>query len=174
MVRVIAINDAHRLAPWADVLYSSDQRWYQHYEGVPGFVGEKYGIRPLRVPPEWRVTVLENTGIDGVERAPTGLRNGRNSGFAAINLAVHFGAKRVLLLGYDMGVPPGKKSHWFGEHPERIRTSSPYPTFLAAFASMVDPLRRLGVTVINCSRETALETFPRQPLEEALAAEVPA
>ena len=165
---MIAINDAYRLAPWAEVLYSSDQRWFEHYKGVPEFSGQKYGIKPLRPSEEWRVTVLNNTGIDGLELSPTGLRNGRNSGFAAIGLATHLGASRVLLLGYDMGASSGK-SHWFGEHPQRLRSHSPYDSFLAAFDTIVEPLRSVGVTVINCSRVSALDCFPRLPLTEALA-----
>lgn len=155
---VIAINDAYRLAPWADVLYSSDQRWYEFYKGAPEFTGVKYGIRPLNPPDAWGITVLENTGVVGLEAAPTGLRNGRNSGFAAINLAVHFGAKRVLLLGYDMG-HLGGKSHWFGDHPQRIRAESPYQGFIDAFDTIVEPLRKVGVSVVNCTRRTALGTF---------------
>src|SRR5690606_17577639 len=65
--RVIAINDAHRLAPWADVLYSSDQRWWEYYQGVPEFRQAKYGIAPLSPRPEWGITVLANTGDDGID-----------------------------------------------------------------------------------------------------------
>lgn len=150
------------------MLYSSDQRWYELYQGVPEFTGAKYGIQPLRAREEWGVTVLHNTGVDGLERRPTGLRNGRNSGFAAINLAVHLGAKRILLLGYDMSVSKKGQSHWFGEHPERIRSQSPYPSFIAAFDTIREPLQRLGVSVINCSRVSALDCFARISLAEAL------
>ena len=37
--RVIAINDAWRVAPWADVLYGCDGRWWRKHGGVPGFGG---------------------------------------------------------------------------------------------------------------------------------------
>jgi hypothetical protein len=165
---VVAINDAHRLASWADVLYSSDQHWWAYYKGVSGFAGRKYGIAPLSPLPAWNVTVLANTGDAGIERDPRGLRNNRNSGGAGINLAVHLGARRILLLGYDMGHTHGK-AHFFGEHPSRLRAESPFESFLAHFRMMVPHLRTLGVEVINCSRETALDCFPRQPLEAALA-----
>src|SRR5690606_24516492 len=115
---VICINDAHRMAPWADVLYSSDRSWWPHYKGVPSFGGLKFGIgsgigkaNAFHQLPD--VSVLRNTGYDGLEMAPTGLRNGRNSGYAAVNLAVHLGASRVVLLGYDMGWQ-GAKAHFFG------------------------------------------------------------
>lgn len=165
---VIAINDAHRLAPWAEVLYSSDQRWWEHYKGVPTFSGLKFGIHPLVARDDWNVTVLGNSGDAGIEPDPTALKNGRNSGAAAINLAVHLGATRVLLLGYDLGHRDGSPSHWFGEHPPVLRSRSPYATFIEMFRLLVTPLEQLGVTVINCSRQTALECFPRQSLHEAL------
>lgn len=165
---VIAVNDAHRLAPWADVLYSSDQRWYGHYQGVPTFRGRKFGIRPLNPPDDWGITVLQNTGDRGVERSPTGLKNGRNSGAAAINLAVHLGAQRVVLVGYDMG-HSGGPVHFFGEHPRNLRAESPYDVFIDMIGAMVAPLAALGVEVVNCSRVSRLDCFPRASLAEALA-----
>ena len=168
--RVIAINDAHRIAPWADVLYSSDQRWWEFYRGVPEWSKAKYGIAPLRPQPDWGITVLRNTGDDGIDLDPSALRTGRNSGYAAMNLAIHFGARRLVLLGYDMQAPGGPaRSHWFGAHPSRLQADSPYQTFLDKFTRVAPLLRELGIEVINASRETALTVFPRAPIEEALA-----
>jgi hypothetical protein len=113
------------------------------------------------------VQVLRNTGMLGLELDPTGLRAGHNSGYQAINLAVHLGAARILLLGYDMGPDATGLSHWFGEHPDRV--ASPYPQMRAAFDSLVEPLAALGIAIVNCSRRTALTTFPCQALERALA-----
>ena len=162
--RVIVVNDAWQLAPWADALMASDANWWRHHQGVPGFPGLKYSLQPGAEP--W-AQVLRHTGTTGIETDPTSLRCGMNSGAAAINLAVHFGASRVLLLGYDMG-PSASKTHFFGDHPKGLRKSSPYPAFIEKFEAMVEPLARLGVRIINCSRVTALRCFERQPLEEAL------
>jgi hypothetical protein len=164
--RVIAINDAYRLAPWADVLYACDAKWWKWHHGVPSFPGPKYSIAssdPVTYPD---VQVLNNTGITGLELEPTGLRTGLNSGYQAINLAVHLGAERILLLGYDLS-PDGTQTHWFGEHPDV--QPSPYPQMRAAFDSLIEPLQSLRITVINCSRRTALTTFPCVPLEQELA-----
>lgn len=164
--RVIAINDGHRLAPWADVLYAADEKWWRHYEGVPTFTGLRYSLQ--RGAGDWGVTVLHNTGPHGLELNPTGLRTGMNSGYQAMNLAVHLGASRVVLLGYDMQRQDGRPSHWFGEHPAAIQSSAPYESFLACFDFIVEPLKRLGVEVVNCSRRTALTCFRRAPLSEVL------
>lgn len=165
---VIAVNDAWRLAPWADALIASDLSWWNHYKGVPGFTGLKFCVQPGA--DKWPgVMVLRNTGVDGIETDPTGLRTGRNTGAAAINLAVHFGAARVLLLGYDMDATDDAHSHWFGAHPKGLRGGSPYALFRQMFAAMVQPLQAAGIEVINCSRHTALTCFPRRPLAEVLA-----
>lgn len=178
--RVIAINDAHRLAPWADVLYSSDRHWYPHYKGVPEFKGMKYGISLLKGAPVGfdkypDIAVLRNLGRDGLSDDPSGLTTGRNSGFAAIGVAVHAGASRVLLLGYDMQCSSAK-AHFFGSHPKGLNqtTESMFSLFRSSFETLIEPLRARGVEVINCSRESALACFPRMTLEEALRIEVAA
>lgn len=158
--RVIVVNDAYRLAPWADLLYAADDKWWAWHKGAPGFAGLKYTIAPCRH--AWPgLQVLRNSGQHGLESNPSGLRTGYNSGYQAINLAVHLGASRVLLLGYDMA-----GDHYFGSHPDRTRP--PFAPCLKAFATLPDPLRAAGVEVVNCSRHTALTCFPRQPLREVL------
>jgi hypothetical protein len=163
--RVIAINDAWRLAPWADVLYACDSRWVDHHKGAKGFEGLKYSMTANQKKwPDWGI--LRNDGVNGLCLDPTGLRTGRNSGAQAINLAIHLGAARILLLGYDMS-RHGGKGHFFGEHPKNW-PPSPFHSFLDSFAKLEQPLKDLGVEVINCSRRTALKVFPQMPLEKAL------
>ena len=54
-------------------------------------------------PNAYGIPEFTNTGEEGLELDPTGLRNGQNSAYAAINLAVHMGARTVVLLGVDAG-----------------------------------------------------------------------
>lgn len=173
---VVAVNDAHRLAPWADVLYSSDRYWWRHYRGVESFHGLKatmeyspgrYAKELLRWAPE--MFFLRLTGHYGVETRPDGLRTcGQNSGGAAVNLAVHLGARRIVLLGYNMGVP-GPKRHFFGDHPSPLSNMSHFPIWREAFEQMAPELTRLGVQVINCTENTSLSCFPCAPLAEVLS-----
>lgn len=171
--RVIAINDAHRLAPWADVLYSSDRHWYPHHKGVPSFTGMKFGIgstvgKSNRFSDYPGITVLKNTGYTGLELDPKGLRNGRNSGFAAINLAVHFGASRIVLVGYDMGIRGGQV-HFFGNHQGMSNpTDAHFGTFRRVFSTMVEPLNALSIEVINCTPGSSLDVFPMAELRDVL------
>jgi len=168
--RVIAVNNAYTLAPWADALYACDAKWWHWHQGVPSFTGPKWsldhsawGTHRARYPD---VQKLRNTGTRGLERDPSGLKNGRNSGYQAVNLAYHYGAKRIVLLGFNMQ-PARGRSHFFGEHPNNQK--SPYNIFRKEFASLVDPLKKSGVQVINCSRQSVLECFPKADLHEVLS-----
>lgn len=163
--RVIAIKEGHQLAPWADVLYACDSKWWQFYKGAPDFLGLKYALEPQ--PIDWpNVKLLQNTGTDGIEVQRTGLRTGYNSGFQAVNLAAHLGAAKIVLLGFDMWRGPSGQQNWFGRHPNHL--DSPYPIFHQAFGTIVGPLKALGIEVLNASRFTVLTAFPRVALEEAL------
>jgi len=175
--RVIAVNDGVRLAPWADVLYASDEAWWKVRGGVPEFRGLKYGIRRRSGTARpfvglEAVQVLQATGAEGLEPARTGLRHGNNSGYAAINLAVHLGAVRVLLLGFTYGRIDARV-HFFGRHVAPLADPPDwlYATWRRLAASLVAPLARAGVVVLNCDPASLLEAFPRADLRAALPAD---
>jgi hypothetical protein len=164
--RVIVINTTYKLAPWADCLYACDGRWWRWHKGAKEFPGLKFALQ--REAKHWNpdVTVLRNTGYSGLETDPTGLRNGRNGGYQALNLSYHLGVSKIVLLGYDMQLGPGGKRYWHKDHPSALE--SPYRAFRKQFETIKQPLLDAGITVLNCTRRTALETFPRVPLHEAL------
>jgi hypothetical protein len=155
------------------VLYAADSQWWRWHSGVPGFAGLKYTLKRDAAEQFPDITCLSWTGTEGLELDPRGLRTGHHGGYQAINMAVHLGARRVGLLGYDLQ-PTGGLMHWFGHHRD-LRDGTPMPSefpfqlALGVFPSLFEPLRLLGVTVINCTRETALTCFKRQPIEEFLA-----
>lgn len=165
--RVVVVNDGYRLAPWADVLWACDGKWWEHHQGVPSFTGLKFSLD--KKAERWPgVQALQRLGSHGLSLDPSGVTTGGNSGMQAIGAAVHLGASRIVLLGYDMQTA-GKKTHWFGKHPPALERLSPYDSFMSAFATMVQPLKKAGIEVINCSRSTSLAAFPCRPLEEVLS-----
>lgn len=89
---------------------------------------------------------------------------GGNSGFQAINLAFLWGAKRIVLLGFDCK-PVGGKAHWFGQHPEGLTQVQPYDLWLEHYPQLAYDLKREGVQVVNCSRDTAITCFERATIE---------
>lgn len=174
-VRVIAINDAYRLADFADVLYFCDDKWWQwHNKKLAGWKGlivrMDGGLYNFG---DARLKVMKNVDTGGLCEARDGLNTGRNSGYQAINLAVHLGARRILLLGYDMQAPlvNGKpKNHWFGDHPGGT-SPGVYTDMLPWFDTLVKPLAKLGIEILNCTPGSALRSFPLRSLDEALPME---
>ncbi len=166
--KVIAIKHAIDWAPWADAIYScggdAGKWWQRTGPSLADYAGLRYTLDPKAS--EW-AQVLKNTGFLGLESDPSGLRTGKNSGFQAINLAVHLGAARIVLLGYDMQPDAKDQDHFFGQHWHKSRV--PFRAFVELFESLVEPLRALGIRVINASRETALKCFERMSIQEALA-----
>lgn len=109
----------------------------------------KHGVRPMRrVKGDWQ---------------PFG-----NSGAGAIAVACLSGASRVLMLGYDCQHTGGQR-HWHGDHPPGTAGNAA-PQTVAKWPGHFRALRKAfpGVEIINCSRETALDVFPRANLEDVL------
>ena len=84
-----------------------------------------------------------------------------------MNLALHWGARRFVLVGYDMG-PVGKRSHFFGDHPKGLRNESPWNLFVRNFGAIAEDCKRLGLEVVNTSQVSRLRCFPRASLNDAL------
>ncbi len=163
----LAINKAVQTCPWADILYWTDSRVYSWLKNdINKFQGDKYTIKPFNTPPS--VKVLKNTGANGLELDPSGIKHGNNSGYAAINLAYHLGVKRIVLLGFDMG-NLGAKSHYHEGYPVSMTMNKTYESkMLPVFNSLVKPLKENGVEVINASMVSKIKCFKRMPIEKAL------
>lgn len=172
--RVMAVNNTWELVPWANVLYAGDLQWWERYwdkaqtfEGerwtCDAFAAQRYKLR--------RVTVREGYGLC---RAPGCVNSGGNSGYQAVNLAWHFGARKIVLLGFDMHRSNG--GHWHGEHigmDGKDMLSAP-PSHISIwrnrFDAMAQDMAANGVSVVNATEGSALECFPRAPMSEALRA----
>lgn len=88
-----------------------------------------------------------------------------NSGAGAIVAAVRFGAKRIVLLGYDCQHTWGQ-THWHGAHPKGLGDAVSVGKWGEHFEALARRLK--DVEIINCSRETALSCFVRRDLQDAL------
>jgi hypothetical protein len=139
-------------APWADALYALDAPWWKRYarDVIASFPGEAFSGK--RRP--------------GAKEAPS--PHFSNSGTAALALAAHFGARRILMVGYDCQYTGGK-THSHGDHPPELGNAKSVNEWPERFAKCAAHLARLGVEVINCTRSTRLECFPRGDLEQELA-----
>lgn len=178
--RAIAVNDAWRLMPWADILYSCDAAWWRVHNGCPDFHGEKWSSHSAETNNKDNDDLLARAGVrlvagqagDTFSTDPRVIHYGNNSGFQAINLAILLGARRIVLVGFDMRVVDGKR-HFFGNHPEPLSNRIEYSYFVPTFANAARHLPA-GVTILNATPGSALKCFPAVPLELALGPDLQA
>lgn len=169
---VIAVNDAYRVVA-ADVLYAADVRWWQWHVNVPDYDMPRLKYVADAAALEYRRALIpiHVTKRDGLETKPIGVSSGGHSGYQALNLAVHFGARRIILLGYDMQSavddPLRHHAHALGEHPDQSHPT--YASRIGVYETIVQPLIDLQIDVINASRASAITAFRRLPLHAALA-----
>lgn len=170
---VITVNTSYQAAPWADICYACDMRWWKWHKDIRSqfngvLLGNDNDIKIFKEFPE--VEVLHGEHKPGLSYEPDTIHYGKNSGYQALNIAVLTGASRVLLLGYDHKPSKDGRTHWFGDHPHPV--VSPYKGWIkeawsTIFVSSQGVLPG-GCQVINCCVDSALPTFPRRRLIDVL------
>lgn len=158
----IAVNNTYRLAPWADLLYAADEEWWNVNRHVPAeFPGFKVSVSSVA-----GVMRLCNTGPEGFDDDRSCVRTGKHSGYQAVHIAAHTGAKRIILCGFDM-----KGGHWHAEHERPLRTTDRdlYPIWAQRFDGLATELAKRGIEVVNTSMGSAITAFKFMPVAEACA-----
>lgn len=151
--KIVAINNAC-FDVRADVIYAGDYIWWKRYWDTLPTHGERWSCDAAAVR-EFRVHYHKAHGA-------------YNSGLRGLQFAQDKGAKRILLIGYDCKIQPGKR-HYHADHakaglgnPDRDRCKMWEIQFLRFAKSF------RSVDVVNCSRDTTIRCFPRKPLEACL------
>lgn len=177
-VRAIGVNRAYQAAPWLDALYACDLQWWKAYQH-DGAHGQ--GWRAWRAQHPGAETVTQDaqahkqfgldTRIRGSARDGLGLHEittGSNGGHAAASLAFLWGARRILLLGYDLKAGPNGERHWHADHPSPCIQQQNFSNWIHRWQSTARDLKKLGIAVWNVTPGSALDCFERKPLGEAL------
>lgn len=183
--KVIAINTAYQIAPWADYMYARDYDWWRatprevfRANCAAGWTAIANGPNPhyvlahqmfqgqrwtgsSKAAGEFGLLSVDTRSIGGLCAIPgvihEGSAGGANSGHQAVNLAINqFHAKRIFLLGFDM-----LGGHWHGDHPAPLTnlSDSQFQPFADSFATMLKPLADLGVEVVNCAPKSRITCF---------------
>lgn len=169
--QVIAVQDAYRLLPEAEIMYFCDSEWFRHHKGCRDYVGEIWTSHSLAPANDKRklfdeykeLNVIQGKEGNGFSFDPAFLHYGRNSGFQAVNLALLFGATSIVLVGFDMRIVEGKE-HFFGGHPAGLRgtTKEQFEGFVQAFEQAKLPE---GIEIFNATPGSALKCFPSITLD---------
>ena len=93
---MVVVNNSVRLAPWADVLFANDVAWWRVFgPAVAAFRGLRVAGETSATP-EPGVRYISSSGCRShFTFVPGQITDFMNSGAAAINLALNFGARRI-------------------------------------------------------------------------------
>lgn len=143
----VAINDAHRLTPWASFLYAADGSWWEYHKGAIGFRGARLtqsrGSNQAARARRWGVRVLQAIDKEGLSDDPASVHLGMHSGYQAVNVAYHLMPRRVELIGMDYN-----GTHFFGFHPDPLRKDTPWASFKRKMREAVAFMQARGIEVI--------------------------
>jgi hypothetical protein len=166
--KIMTINSSWQLAPFADVHYSNDGDWFENeirHQGMALLAGgEMYCGDPLRNVPGTNRDYLFDKKMRGLTKQRGKLAWGGNSGYAGINMATQLGAKKILLVGYDMC----GKSHWHGDHDAKVRKDFNFPMWIPRFNELYFCASVEDVEIRNASPISALKCFPKVDILEGL------
>lgn len=161
---VIAINGAYKLGLWVDVCFFGDNSWYlANRRDLARWPNLKVSCAP------WFANRTDCEGVKylgkdsvrfGITSDPTKVCWGNHSGCAAINLAVHFGAKTIYLIGFDMKLNKSGNSHFHFEY-HTASKKPPFRNHLKAYPGIARDAQRLGVRIINLSPDSAITEIPK-------------
>lgn len=143
--RTIAVNEAIRVAPWADMLVALDGNWPQEFRDFAG-------LRLSGIDDESLDAFYIGHRFDRVTLAPGHIVEIRNSGLAAVRIAAEMGAARILLAGFDYPEQPG---HFYDDEVD----TGEYIGLAAGLAQLIAELRTAGIAV----ERFELPEPPRRP-----------
>ena len=165
-VRSIGINDVGLTEDWLDIWYAADWPFWKHYEARAQASQALKVCADVMSRGSRLVDLFLSTAND--ERAsrfePGFAVSGNHSGFQALQMAISFGASKVVLLGYDCKAR-GTSTNYFGRKPNTLHRASNYESWREHYDRLLVPV---GVEVLNATPGSAITAFPRVSLDEAL------
>ena len=160
-----AANEKFWLQYWSDELAAHPcQKWTANRRAA-----DKFGLN-------W----IAERNASGLSSDPALIHHGHGSGYSLVNLAYLLGAKRIVLLGYDMKYAPdysgsekrvgSSPRHYFGEYPSDLLHWPKVSVRGGVHVELVrlyESVARQGlVEIINCTPDSAVKCFPMMDVAE--------
>jgi hypothetical protein len=173
----VGINSAYKLGEWVDVIYFGDLKFYkwnkQELDNWGGLIITTCDDVKAHQPRSNMKFVKRQSR--GWSEDPRFCAWNGSSGAAACNLAYLMGAKRLILLGFDMKSSGELKTkdgepgvdNWHGYH-QLVSKASVHKRHKDLFANVSNGATLSNVEIYNASPNSAMDYFPKLSLEECL------
>lgn len=173
--RIIAINRAFEYAPWADILFFMDNKFYrlchdgERYARWLEFKGQRVFLDLMGRKYEdcYHVRSLGRVGLS--KSIGQGLYHGNNSGVGALNLALVLKANPIYLLGYDMRFSQDGKSHFHSGYGPGAKEQT-VKSFVRDFERMAKFMGDERRHIVNLNPHSGLRIFRFGNIDEVLNA----
>ena len=173
---VIAINVAYMIGDWIDMVFFGDGGFFlKHREKVALFPGLKVSCSPKTQDVPWVKYVARNGQHPrGISPNPKMVSWNGNSGAAAVSVAANAGARRIILLGFDMKLGGRNDQHWHdlygrGAIKEEQRLKKmPFHKHLRGFPTIAEDAKRRKIEILNASPDSAITCFQKVTVNELL------
>lgn len=163
---VIGVNNSYLLGDWVDIGWFGDKKWLtwhkQSWRWWPGIHASCNHHHEVITNETW-IKFMARGKPSGIDTKPGYASWNRCSGSSAINVAYHLGATRIILIGFDMRDVNNKKN-WHKDHKDNGK--APYKKFLSCYGDISKDAERLGIEIINATKDSAIKVLPYAPLEK--------
>jgi hypothetical protein len=168
---VIGVNDSFKLGSFVGYVWFGDQRWY---EWNKEFLKEYRESKKVYTCAE---SLEDNPDLQcfkrgkplGVETTLNKVSWNRTSGASAINFAYHLGARKIILIGFDMKRGNKGETHWHDNHKKKdADIDTLFLRYLEPFKAIKRDADKLGVKIVNLNLNSAIEDFPKMTYKEAI------
>ena len=182
---VIGINVAYQFGNWVDICFFGDRGFFDtNRAGLSNFrklvvtcvrkVGEKNLSWIKYLPQELQSTNKRSKGRkEGISTNPNMVCWNENSGAAAISVAAWAGAKRIVLVGFDMNLDPvSKEQHFHNNYHLKgkglLPKQLPFNFHLRAWGAIKSDADNMGIEILNTSLNSAITEIPKVHIKELL------
>jgi len=173
---VLVINRAFQKVPNALGLFWNDVNFHKIFEKeIDNFKGIKMTTTRYGMSHTCDCDIIWVKGrsyladLNGpIEESPYVIRQGGNTGYSALNVAYHLGAKTIYLLGYDMKLD-NNKMNWHDGYPDQIPTSARTESFLMVFLGANETYEEKGIKIYNVNSNSNLTEFETKTIQQVFA-----
>lgn len=170
--KVIAVNTMYRRVMSAPIMFFADMWWFHEEkrnspETWKSFNGLKVTKQVIQSEPGICTVFWEPPSV-GLPKRKDSVALGHSSAQAAMCIAAHKGAARIVLVGVDNCRAPNGRAHCHEEYPANRCLEEGWAKKEKDFAYIVDPLKQAGIEVLNASPISTLTFWPKCDLMEVL------
>ncbi len=157
-IRVIAVNDAVKQVPHADIVFASDRKWWKARDHLPDFAGRRVGLAESYFDAPENVLLLRRAGCEGCELTPGLVHTHGHSGAMATQLAAQLGAAPIVLVGFDMRRGLNGRRHFFGDYEGSLGSKPDMAVWRERFKTIASALE--GRLLNGTGLDSALDFVP--------------